>query len=333
MNVIALNFGSPDRLTAAFLAEAVSAAKEAGADVTVIEMSDKKINRCLGCGACSDNVKDGKSNAPSCILKDDLKPITEAYMNADGILVAAPVCYLGPSGQLMDFVHRVCVAADKAVMNLREYQRQKKGEPSVDPRFLKQQWIGLISVGERMDEHAVSFGLPVMRTMAFSATLKHVGSLNIHGEMAPEEISEYKEKCRQLGTAMANALKSPDSATPYVGHKGHCPICHGDTFTLIPGTNKAECPLCGITGTLSLNDGEVCINYPEEAVFHSRINHGGVIDHCVELHGFEDYCMELYADKTWVEPRNLKEDLKQWIADGLIEAPPGWIQKEIGGAK
>ena len=327
MKITALNFGLPGKEVAGYLSEAVSAAGAAGAEVSVIEMSDKKINRCMGCGACSNGVRDGKTNAPFCILKDDLRAIAEAYMDADGILVAAPVTYLGPSGQLMDFIHRVCVAADKSVMELREYQRHKRREPPIDPRFLKQQWVGLISVGEGLDDSEVTFGLPVMKLMSFSSTMKHVGGVDIHGEMTEEKKEGFKAQCRELGNALANAIASADASPAYIGHQGHCPVCHGDTFTLIPGTCQAECPVCGITGTLSLKDGKVVIDYPEGTAFHSRINKGGVIDHCMELHGAEEYCVELWGDLAWTKPRNLKEEIGSWIAQGLIPAPPGWIDK------
>lgn len=73
MKITALNFGLPNKETAYYLTEAVEAAKAAGAEVSVIEMSGKKIDRCMGCGACSGGVETGKTNAPFCILRDDLR--------------------------------------------------------------------------------------------------------------------------------------------------------------------------------------------------------------------------------------------------------------------
>ena len=323
MKITALNFGLPDRETAKYLAEAVEAARYAGAEVSVIEMSGKKIDRCMGCGACSSGVEKGKTNAPFCILRDDLRAITEVILDGDGILIAAPVCYLGPTGQLMDVIHRFCVAADKSVMELRQYQREKRGEPPIDPRFLKQQWIGLISVGEGLSDYGVSFGISTLRLFTFSTNMKQVGSVNIFGEMTPQRAAAYKAQCKELGAALVSAIKKPDAAIDYVGDQGHCPVCHGDMFTIIPGTKKAECPVCGITGELSLRDGQVCIDYTDDAVFHARLNHGGIIDHCVELHGSEEYCMELFGDQTWVTPRNMMEEISQWIADGLMDPPSG----------
>lgn len=188
---------------------------------------------------------------------------------------------------------------------------------------MKQQWIGLISVGEGLSDYGVSFGISTLRLFTFSTNMKQVGSVNIFGEMTPQRAAAYKAQCQELGAALVSAIKKPDAAIDYVGDQGHCPVCHGDMFTIIPGTKKAECPVCGITGELSLRDGQVCIDYTDDAVFHARLNHGGIIDHCVELHGSEEYCMELFGDQTWVTPRNMMEEISQWIADGLMDPPSG----------
>ena len=323
MKITALNFGLPDKKTAGYLSEAVNAARAAGAEVSVIEMSDKHIGRCLGCGSCSGGVEKGKNNAPFCILKDDLRAIAEELLDGDGILVAAPVCYMGPNGQLMDFIHRFCVAADKSVMELRQYQREKRGEESIDPRFLKQQWVGVISVGEGLSDYGTVFGISTMKIFTFSTNMKLVGGVDISGEMTADRTAAFKAQCSELGASMVKAIGTPEADITYVGAKGHCPVCHGNMFTMIPGTKKAECPVCGITGELRLQEGEVVIDYTDDAVFHSRLNHGGIIDHCVELHGAEEYCVELFGDLAWAKPRNMMEEVKQWIADGLMEAPPG----------
>ena len=324
MKITALNFGLPDKTTSGYLREAVTAAEATGAEVTVIEMSDKHIGRCIGCGACSGGVEKVKTNAPFCVIKDDLRAVAEMLLDADGILVAAPVCYLGPTGQFLDFIHRFCVAADKSVMELRQYQRERRGQPFLDPRFLKQQWVGLISVGEGLDDYGVSFGLANMTLCTFSTNMKLVGGVDICGEMTPERTADFKAQCRDLGTALTASIHAPESKVAYVGKMGHCPVCHGDTFSLIPGTKRAECPVCGITGALSLQDGEVVVYYTEDETFHSRLNHGGIIDHCVELHGNDEFCMEFFGDQTWVTPRNFMEEVKGWIAEGLMEAPPGF---------
>ena len=92
-------------------------------------------------------------------------------------------------------------------------------------------------------------------------------------------------------------------------------IVHGDIFSVIPGTRKLECPVCGITGELDIVDGELQVSFTEDAIFHSRMNLGGIIDHCVELHGNEDpIVMEMFGDKTWVKPRNFGEEMKEAMA-------------------
>ena len=305
MKIVALNFGRIHQQTQDFLEVAIQAATEKGADVELIQMVNKKIERCKGCGACSGGVKRRTSDAPFCVIKDDLREIVEKCLDADALLVACPVYVLAPPGQFFDFVHRFGVAADKAVMVLREEQRKRDGYRSIDQRFLKKQWVGFISVGGCPFHHWVSFGLPSMNTLAFPTTMKVVGAVDIHGVRGSEERRElFSKQCKALGENLVASVGKQDEEVKWAGRKGFCPACHGDIFRVIPRTTKLECPICGITGELMIHeDGQPEVVFTDDAIFHSRMNSGGVIDHCVELHGNEEYCMELYGDKTWVTPR------------------------------
>ena len=315
MKIAVLNFGRAKAQTMGYLEEAIKAVEAAGAEVELIQMANKNIGRCLGCGACSGGVAKGKTNAPFCILKDDLREVAEKVLDADGILVGAPVYVLAPPGQFFDFVHRFGVAADKSVMMVRDAQRRRDGQEPIDPRFLKKQWVGFISVGGCPFHHWVSFGLPGMNTFAFPTNMKVVGAIDIHGAWGEPRQEYFKEQCRLLGENLVASIGQEDKKIRYIGRPGHCPACHGDIFSVIPGTRKLECPVCGITGELDIVDGELQVSFTEDAIFHSRMNLGGIIDHCVELHGNEDpIVMEMFGDKTWVKPRNFGEEMKEAMA-------------------
>ena len=310
MKIVALNFGRPKGQTVYFLNSAIEAAQAAGAEVELIQMMNKKIERCKGCGACSCAVAKGKANAPFCILKDDLREVAEKVLDADAILLAAPVYVLAPPGQFFDFVHRFCVCADQAVMVLREEERKREGKEHIDPRFLKKQWIGLISLGGCPFHHWVSFGLPGLNTFTFSTNMKVVGAVDIHSAYGDTpRVAYFREECKKLGEHLVQSVGKKNEEIEYLGRPGYCPVCHGDIFSVIPGTRKLECPVCGITGELETVDGEPVVHFTEEAIFHSRLNRGGIIDHAMELHGNSEVAKDLYGDLAWSKPRNFAEEM------------------------
>ena len=105
IKVLGLNFGRINGECKKYLNIALEEAKAAGAETEIIDTVTKKINRCIGCGACSRMLESGKQQI-RCIQKDDYEAISDAVLDADCIIVAAPVYVLGPVGQLKDFVDR-----------------------------------------------------------------------------------------------------------------------------------------------------------------------------------------------------------------------------------
>ena len=80
--------------------EFMKGALEAGNDVEKVFLADKKINVCLGCGACY-----GTSR---CVQNDDMADLLEKMVKADVIVLATPVYFYSMAGQLKIFIDR-CV--------------------------------------------------------------------------------------------------------------------------------------------------------------------------------------------------------------------------------
>lgn len=60
-------------------------AKDAGHTVIKIELKEKKINDCIGCGACQKNGK--------CVQQDDMTEIYSEMLEANAIIFASPVYF------------------------------------------------------------------------------------------------------------------------------------------------------------------------------------------------------------------------------------------------
>src|SRR3972149_8973675 len=93
------------------LNSAVKGAESSGAVVEKIIIRDLQIAPCNSCGGCW-----GKGG---CVIADDMQKMYPKLVDADGIIVASPIYFMGVSAQLKAFIDR-CQAfwARKYILNL-----------------------------------------------------------------------------------------------------------------------------------------------------------------------------------------------------------------------
>jgi multimeric flavodoxin WrbA len=78
--------------------EALAGAKEAGADVELLQISEMKIAPCDGCTTCH--------QSGECRIKDDMQKIYKKILVADGIILGSPVYFWSVSGQAKTLMDR-----------------------------------------------------------------------------------------------------------------------------------------------------------------------------------------------------------------------------------
>jgi multimeric flavodoxin WrbA len=77
---------------------ALQAAEEEGAETELITLAGKEIQPCDGCRVCRQTGK--------CRITDDLPPILEKMVEADGIILATPVYYGSATPQIKALIDR-----------------------------------------------------------------------------------------------------------------------------------------------------------------------------------------------------------------------------------
>lgn len=107
MKILILN-GSPrpNGNTAAMVAAFAGGAREAGHDVTVVEVCKKNIAGCLACEYCH------TKGEGRCIQQDDMQEIYPFLEEAEMIVLASPIYYHSFTGQLQCAINRI-YALDK----------------------------------------------------------------------------------------------------------------------------------------------------------------------------------------------------------------------------
>jgi len=80
--------------------EALMAAREKGAEVRAVRLTDYRLLPCKGCMACV-------FRGEPCRLDDDMHQLWEQLQWADGLILSAPTYFLGPSGIIKLLIDRL----------------------------------------------------------------------------------------------------------------------------------------------------------------------------------------------------------------------------------
>lgn len=100
MKVLMLN-GSPraEGNTTRALKELETAFQAEGIETKTIRIGSDAIRGCIACGSCKVNGK--------CVFDDGVNEVAKEFEEADGLIVASPVYYASPNGNLVSFLDRL----------------------------------------------------------------------------------------------------------------------------------------------------------------------------------------------------------------------------------
>nr|WP_320012278.1 flavodoxin family protein [uncultured Desulfobulbus sp.] len=106
MKILAFN-GSPRRCgnTAIMLDQAISTAREKGADVERFDLYSMQFSGCVSCFSCK---RLDRERPIVCAVKDDLQPVLEKVRSVDAICIATPVYYGCETAATRALIERLC---------------------------------------------------------------------------------------------------------------------------------------------------------------------------------------------------------------------------------
>jgi len=168
------------------LEQALAGAKDAGAEVEKIVLSQKKISGCLDCEKCNE--------AGICAIKDDMIEIHRKILEADAILHSVPLYFWAMTALMKAYLDRWCAFFDGDWNWHKAYYPKMKGKR-----------IGVITVCGDPDIHTAD---PIVHS--FKNTCQFTG-LNLMGVVqasasAKGEISKNKKakkEAYELGKKLA----------------------------------------------------------------------------------------------------------------------------------
>ncbi len=263
MKILGVSLGTKNGNNDTMCRVALEAAKAAGAEIEFIHMFDWDIKYCTGCVACSRGLVMGKGMV--CTQKDDFKAFYEKMVDADGVLFVDPIYESGGSGLFHVLTDRMGPGHDTGLLMGAHFQMLEKTGQGLEPKYFKQKAVSFVGIGGsdwalRVEtDHAMlamSPGWKVIDNDYFSWSKDVI--------MQDDKVERMKEIGRNLVEAATEIAKDNEGVdfpiaenhkSYWKGTPGVCPHCQGNKFYIFPGTTKCVCELCGLEGTLELEDG------------------------------------------------------------------------------
>ncbi len=207
--------------------EALIGAKEAGAEVEIIRLTDFKIEPCRGCMRCV-------FKGSPCPINDDVSEIFKKLREADALVLGVPVYILGAAGILKMLLDRSMpfMFKNRDLLNRRAAAIIPYGVAGWEGLARAQVMVFLLSLGYRV----IDVFMPRCQGP---------------GEILLKE--EDVKRCYEMGRKLAL------NEDKYTGEPGVCPICHNSVFE-IEGL-RVKCPVCNIYGHIIIEDGKLGVKF------------------------------------------------------------------------
>ena len=277
--IVAFCAGRRNGNTETYIKIALEEARKMDCDVELIRLNECDLHPCKACPGVPCRQK-GPGN---CVIKDDAPWLTEKFLECDGYIMGSPVWALAPAGVVSDFRDRIFgPKADVAGWELYGSPDWVKGRTQYRPG-------ALISVGGALTENWTSLGLATLYTTTFSTQINVIDHMNVHAVADPGEAlmrEDYVLRAKYLGQNLAYAVKHPecDWTKRYLGNtpeREACPGCHNSLLIVKPGRDYVECAICGRRGKITISDGKMEFEWPEDN--GDRLTVAGKFQHMREI--------------------------------------------------
>lgn len=184
--------GSPRRGSNSelLLDEAVKAAKDAGLETCKLVVSDLGISPCTSCGGCWET--------GDCVIEDKMQEVYKKLLDADYVVIASPLYFLGISAQLKALIDR-CQAlwARRFILKrpLRNGHKQPKGL-----------FISTAAIREA-DDKIFSGSRQTVRAMFSALEIEYAGELFFKGLEERDAVTSHPEFLKQTYKIAGELIK------------------------------------------------------------------------------------------------------------------------------
>lgn len=237
--------------TEVLVKEALMEAQNLGAEVSVLRLTDLRIDPCKGCMACAFKQEECRIPDGWCTFRDRL-------VESDAVILGAPTYLLGPAGIIKMITDRNIAFQSGGLEHM--------GKPGV-----------IIGVsGVRGWE---PFAMPMLNVFLFTCGLRVVDQEMFYAQ-GPGEIlldDSTMKRARKLGSNVFEAASKPVEERIYLGDQGVCPVCHQNLFSV--GDGVLECALCQAKAEIKMVEGKIKLVFDPETLKSHRWSGEVLLEH------------------------------------------------------
>ena len=232
---------------------------DCGAECRLVRIQEAEIRNCTGCETCMINHLKGNLDF-RCIHKSDSDHfyfIEQLMREADAIIVSSPAYNLMPVGALIRFLNKLHASGD-----YRDLVQRRQGK------------IGAAFSLGGTDWTNFTLDMCNMIAMELAGSYENVVDL-AHFDFVPSVGAvvlepQIMDRMVQMGHTVAKALQAREKGEKiaYEGNRGLCPDCHG--IKIEKRDDGWYCPQCLTKATLSMENGELKVDFTPEEMAKNR---------------------------------------------------------------
>lgn len=221
------------------LQEALLGAREAGAEVEYLRLTDLNIKPCRGCLSCAFK--------GSCAIKDDdMQLLRDKMKESDGLLIAAPTYVFSPAGIVKMVMDRSITGPDE----LNYYLGRRRAAATISIAGNKE-WnlLGL----EILNLFPMAYGYDIVDYLEAFAPGPGETLLN----------DEVVAGAHQLGYSVVRAMEGKTEKKEPL--PGQCPVCYSRAFRL-SAPEEVRCCTCNTRGKVIPDKNSWKIDFNREDI-------------------------------------------------------------------
>ena len=251
--------------------EALMAAQDQGAKVDIVRWTNYDIFPCEGDAVCMFLDKDCKHKG-----NDGHDYLLNMMYEFDGVVLGAPCYILEVEAIVKQFIDRLFILSSRPSKMI--------GKPAaVIVPYATRGWTSYAFLQPTILLHFLGMHI-------IDKQLIHTQAMS---ESAGDPLA--KEKARRIGKEVADAVRTGDHS--YKGDPGICPVCHERNIRIMSDNQTVECGICAIRGRLTIVDGKIRAEFPQEHLAWHRFAPESLYRHTTyEVKPSKDYFIRKWPD-------------------------------------
>ena len=300
MKITAIYCGRKNGISECIAKYALSGAKEAGAEIQAVNLMDLSIKPCINCGVCVRVLSDDTFYGQCPFHGDDIEWLDQRILESAGLIFVAPMFEKAAPATYKMMCDRMGPSHDVTFQKFAYDRRVARGEdPRIDPRWFEDRVVSFIGHGGSEWSH---LSYPSLSSPAISLGLTIVDQLQFDWNSDLLFQDEKMARVKQSGYHVAQAAQGGQEKQTYIGKPGHCPVCHNDVMVLSEDGTDVCCAVCGIHGTLSVENGKMVVTYTDEEKKKSHILETGRTIHLADLQN-NSRVSASHSSQEWAQKR------------------------------